>query len=115
MSLPEAFVAKFHPQRAPQMSGQMAAILAFLLELEPLTHSDSGRGLGHIVSLSTTSDGFLIANHGNEFIGSAQDLEENLRKWLLATKATKDERKIWQSLIDRKVSATPGCYRPTLL
>ena len=114
MALDDRFVGKFHPRRAPQMSGLMVALLEYLLDQERTTTSESGRGLGHIVSLATTSDGILLANNGNEHIGPLSDFQRNLDSWLDATGATADERATWQAILDSKIEVAPGCRRVVL-
>lgn len=70
MSLTE----KLHPDRFTDMSGKMAAIVAYVIG-EPWTEPA-------ITALSVASDGFVTTEA--EFMGEAADLDRNLLNLLVA-------------------------------
>ena len=67
---------KLHPSRFTAMSPKMAAIVAFILGEQWTVPT--------INSLTITSDGILLTALGNEVIGSAADLENNLARLMVA-------------------------------
>ncbi len=69
---------KLNPARFPGMSSKMVAIVTYVLGMEPLTNP-------HIVELTVTSDGFLLARNEGEigfdnFLGSIEDYKANWEK-----------------------------------
>ena len=91
---------KRHPDRFTEMSGKMAAIVAYVLEeawSEPA-----------ITSLSVTADGHVTADH--EFLGTAADLDRNLLDLLLAAELTADER----AEFERRYRERVDDWRPVL-
>ena len=74
----ESVKKKLNPARFPGMSPKMVAIVTYVLGMKPLTSP-------HIVELTVTSDGFLLARNDGEigfdnFIGEADDYKENWEK-----------------------------------
>ena len=72
------------------MSPKMAAIVAFIIGLEPVTKPS-------INGLYVTSDRFVLAQLTgdigyNEFIGAESDLDQNFRNLMNAAKLTKNQR-----------------------
>lgn len=69
---------KLNPERFPGMSPKMVAIVTYVLGMKHLT-------LPHIVELTVTSDGFLLARNDGEigfdnFLGTAEDYKANWEK-----------------------------------
>jgi hypothetical protein len=76
LTLQDSVAAKVHPQRFPNMSGKMAAILGHLLNQ---TWTDPA-----MVELVITSDGFLLGRHEGEItckrlLGAESALRDNLK------------------------------------
>ena len=72
---------KLHPSRFSEMSPKMAAIVAFLVGEEWTNPT--------IRTLSITSDGYVVSD--KHFIGTAEDLENNLEALIHAAELTEDE------------------------
>lgn len=87
---------KLNPARFTAMSGKMAAIVGFILG-ETWTSP-------RIWSLSITSDGFLLANGANEFIGSADDLADNIARLMDAADLDPSERAEFSRLYRSRVN-----------
>jgi hypothetical protein len=88
-----ALAQKLHPGRFPGMSGKMAAIVGYVLG-EKWTEPA-------IPSLSITSDGFVVTM--DSLIGTADDLERNVRNLLNVAGLTDEERAEWDRLYWTKV------------
>ena len=98
----EALKKKLFPRRFPSMSGQMAAIVGFVLG-EQYTDPE-------IAELQVTSDGGVLARHRgdfgcNDFIGAEVDLQNNWIRLLDAAGLTTEERNEAQQLWRRRVRA----------
>ena len=96
MSLTE----KLHPARFTDMSGKMAAIVAYVIGVswtEPA-----------ITALSVTSDGFITTE--SEFMGEAADLDRNLLNLLVAAELSDEERAEFECLYRERVDD----WRPVL-
>lgn len=91
--------------RARDMSPKFAAMLEFLIQV-PLPQRAVSPAFE---SLCTTSDGFLIGN--GDFLGSATDLQANLKRWMDAVGVTAEERPVFQAMIDVNMGVPHGCYR----
>ena len=96
MSLAE----KLHPDRFTDMSGKMAAIVAYVIG-EPWTEPE-------IIALSVTSDGFVTTEA--EFMGEAADLDRNLLNLLVAADLSNAERAEFERLYRERVDD----WRPVL-
>jgi hypothetical protein len=92
---------KLRPDRFTQMSGRMAAIVAYILG-ESWTEPA-------IRALSVTSDGFVTTDE--EFLGEAADLDRNLLNLLIAADLTVDERAAFERLYRKRVDD----WRPALV
>jgi len=86
----ETLAEKLHPSRFTDMSGKMAAMVAYILGE---TWTDP-----QIISLSITSDGYLLGRDtergfdtGGRFLGCAADLYTNLRNLFEAAELTPAE------------------------
>ena len=93
--------AKLHPRGFTEMSGKMAAIVAYVLA-EHWTKPE-------LVEMHVTSDGFVTARRAgdvgcNEWIGSAQDLERNVSTLLNVADLTPEERQKWEELYRLRVT-----------
>jgi len=100
--LPKELVAKVHPKRGAGISGKFAAILGFLLD-EKCTEPA-------IAELHVTSDGGVLAMHEgdigcNDFIGTVNDLERNLKGWFAAVGCTPDELRLLQNATTAKITS----------
>ena len=92
--------SKLQPDRFSEMSGKMAAIVAYILG-ESWTDPE-------IAALSVTSDGFVLTDA--EFFGEAADLDRNLLNLLVAAEVTPDERADFERLYRERVDD----WRPVL-
>ncbi len=84
---------KLRPTRFTEMSGKMAAIVAFILG-ESWTDPE-------IVALAVTSDGFVTTE--SEFFGEASDLDRNPLNLLVAADLTTNERAEFERLYQERV------------
>jgi hypothetical protein len=91
---------KLNPDRFSEMSGKMAAIVAYILA-ESWTEPE-------ITALSVTSDGFVLTDA--EFFGEAADLDRNLLNLLVAADVTREERSEFERLYRERVDD----WRPVL-
>ncbi|KKN20132.1 hypothetical protein LCGC14_0938750 [marine sediment metagenome] len=92
---------KLHPRGFTEMSGQMAAIVAYILE-EHWTDPE-------LAELHITSDGFVLGRQAgdvgcNAWIGSVQDLERNVATLLRVAELTPEQCQRWQELYRRRVT-----------
>ena len=92
---------KLHPRRYTEMSGKMAAIVAYILG-EHWTKPG-------IAELAISGDGFVLAREEgdvgcNNWIGMAQDLERNVSNLLAVAELTPEERREWRALYRSKVT-----------
>ena len=79
----KAFAERISPRQfnfSPMMTAIVGAIIGF-------DYGVRNRKGGHLTSISITSDGFLVASStassgGGAFLGTAEDMERNLREWL---------------------------------
>lgn len=95
--------------RATDMSPAFAAMLEFLIQV-PLPERTVQPA---IMSLCTTSDHFLIGN--GDFLGSSDDLERNLRRWVEATGLEEGyETESFQAMIDANMGVPTACHRVTI-
>ena len=96
-----ALQRKLHPQRFPNMSGQMCAIVGHVLGLDVTEPA--------IREIVITADGFVLARHEgdcgmNHFLGAADDLHNNWERLLdCATDLTKEERIAARVLFGKRV------------
>ena len=81
--------------REVQTSGQMMFCVCQVLGTDWVTCDHAGGGM------SITSDGFVVS--GSLFIGSADDLERNLRGFLNAAEVNEDERTLFGAMYSQKV------------
>jgi hypothetical protein len=91
---------KLHPKRFPKMSGQMAAIVAFLIDAQVTRPT--------IVELVVTSDGFVLAGVDddlgtNHFIGTYSDLIRNWCALIAVAGLTTSERIAAEALFAGKI------------
>ena len=70
---PKTLAEKLNPNRFTEMSGKMASLVAYVLGVEWTNPSHSP---GSIV---VTSDGHMLAQHGNEYFDKLSEFERNLR------------------------------------
>ena len=96
----DTLAQKLHPRRFPGMSGEMAAIVAYVLG-EDWTEPE-------IAELAVTSDGAVLARTDGDvgmsaFIGSAQDLDMNVSNLLAVVGLTEQERAAWGALYSARV------------
>lgn len=84
---------KLRPDRFTAMSGRMAAIVAFILG-ETWTDPE-------IAWMSVTPDGYVSTE--SDFIGSASDLDRNLRSLLSAAGLSPAERAEFDDLYSMRV------------
>ena len=94
MASANSLAEKLNPGRFTAMSGKMAALVAYVLE-EHWTNPA-------IAELVISSDGFVLAREAgdvgcNDFIGSAEDLERNVRNLLDAAELLPEEADAWHS------------------
>lgn len=89
----DSLVKKLNPNRFSAMSGKMAAIVGYVLGEE---WTEPG-----IAWMSISSDGFVTTE--SVFIGSAEDLEDNLTKLYQASGLTTPEIKEFNALYRSKV------------
>ena len=87
---------KLHPGRFPGMSPKMAAIVSYVLGEGEWTDPA-------IQEMAIASDGGVLAGHVgdvglNDFIGSAEDLERNVRNLLDVAGLTDEERAEWDRI-----------------
>lgn len=80
---------KLHPQRYPNMSGKMAAVVGYILGEE--------WSKPRIAELVITSDGWVLARDEGQIgfgtiVGTVMDLERNWSNLLRAAGLTDDER-----------------------
>lgn len=95
--------------RASDMSPAFAAMLEFLIQVPLPTRTVKPS----IMSLCTTSDHFLIGN--GDFLGSSDDLEDNLRNWCGAVGlASGYETESFQAMIDANMGVPTACHRVTI-
>ena len=92
---------KLNPKGFTEMSGKMAAIVAYVLG-EHWTNPE-------LAELHVTSDGFVLARKAgdvgcNEWIGSVQDLERNVATLLQAAELTPEQCQNWEELYRRRVT-----------
>ena len=113
MTLQDSVAAKLHPQRFPNMSGKMAAILGHLLNQ---TWTDPA-----MVELVITSDGFLLGRHEgeptcNRFLGTESALRGNLKKLITLPEVelTGEEKEYVMKLFSR-ISRMKGKKPATVL
>ena len=97
---PMSLAEKLHPDRFTDMSGKMAAIVAYVIG-EPWTEPE-------IIALSVTSDGFVTTEA--EFMGEAADLDRNLLNLLVAADLSNAERAEFERLYRERVDD----WRPVL-
>jgi hypothetical protein len=84
----EQLIAKLHPDQFSEMSGKMAAVVAYILEerwTEPA-----------IAELVVTADGLVLAHREDdpsapEIIGQESDLDRNLMSLIEAAGLTQEE------------------------
>ena len=84
----DSLVEKLHPQRFPNMSGMMSAIVGCILGQEftdPQMHGLSISADGYVQSMET-------------FIGSAEDFERNIASLLSHAGLTPEEQAEWDRL-----------------
>jgi hypothetical protein len=74
---------KLDPRRASGASGKFIAIMARLLDIEPITNPA-------INEIAITSDGFLILD--GSFEGTYSDFIRNIKDWCNAVKLTPAEK-----------------------
>lgn len=91
---------KLHPSRFTEMSGKMAAIVAYILN-ETWTEPA-------ITDMCITSDGYVLAQHEddigmNQIIGSAEDLKRNWAALLTAAGLDDEEKAEAQRLFDARI------------
>lgn len=101
-SVNETLTQKLHPGRFPGMSAKMAAIVGCILDREFTRPS--------IVELVVTSDGCVLARHGddigyNEFIGTRLDLERNWNRLLEVAELTDSERQLARRMYRQHITA----------
>jgi len=94
MASADGLTEKLDPGRFTEMSAKMAAIVAYVLE-EHWTNPE-------IAELVITSDGAVLARIDgdvgcNNCIGSAEDLERNVRNLLAAAELPSEEADAWHS------------------
>ncbi len=94
-SVTDSLSSKLHPSRFTAMSGKMAAIVGCILG-ESWTRPP-------IRNLTITSDGGLLANDGNEFIGSADDLDRNLARLIRVAGLTPAEKATFARLRQARI------------
>lgn len=92
---------KLHPSGFTEMSGKMAAIVAYVLG-EHWTEPE-------LAEIHVSADGFVLARQAgdvgcNEWIGSVQDLERNVATLLRAAELTPEQCQNWQELYRRRVT-----------
>ncbi len=92
---------KLHPSGFTEMSAQMAAIVAYILEED---WTDPG-----LAELHVTSDGFVLGRQAgdvgcNAWIGSVQDLDRNVSNLLHVADLTPEERQKWEELYRARVT-----------
>jgi hypothetical protein len=95
---------KLHPARFPNMSGKMAAIVAYILNQTWTSPS--------IIELMVTSDGHLLACHEgdcgcNDYLGWASDLEANWNRLLDVAGLSPAERKEAEAAFEQAMGMTP--------
>lgn len=94
---------KLHPDRFTEMSGKMAAIVAYVLGEE---WTDPA-----IQWMSVSSDGYVTTDA--DFLGDAADLDRNLRKLLIAAQLSPDEREEFAQRFRQRVDDhRPAAERP---
>jgi hypothetical protein len=91
---------KLHPKRFPKMSGQMAAVVAFLIDQQVTRPA--------IVEIVVTSDRFVLAGVDddvgtNHFVGTYGDLVRNWLALLAVAGLTRDERIAAETLFASKI------------
>lgn len=84
---------KLHPDRFSEMSGKMAAIIAFVLAED---WTDPA-----IRWMSVSSDGYVTTD--SDFLGDAADLDRNIRKLLIAAQLSPAEREEFAQLFRERV------------
>jgi hypothetical protein len=100
MNVNKMLIEKLHPRRFPGTSGKMIAIVGFILG-QDWTNP-------RISEMTITSDGFVMARQQgdvgmNVFVGSAADLDRNLRNLLDAACLLPDEKASVMRLFRTKV------------
>lgn len=101
----EKLAAKVNPHTL-SYSPKMAAIVGALIGFDYGARDSRGGKLG---SISITSDGFVVASStssdgGGAFIGSADDLRDNLARLLNDASLTVAERKQFDKLVNSRLS-----------
>lgn len=96
IGLLQSLQKKLHPGRFSAMSPKMAAIVGFIVGCTWTKPN--------IVSLTITSDGFLLTDYGNQLIGTASDLERNWSKLLEVADLTAEEEELASELFREKIS-----------
>ena len=89
----EALVQKLHPRRFTEMSSRMAAIVGYVLGQEWTNPT--------IAWLSVTVDGHVVSD--STFIGSAEDLDRNVRTLLEVADLSPEELAEWKRRYVAKV------------
>lgn len=94
---------KLDPRRFSAMSGKMAGILACILR------TDRWETRPAIAELIVTSDGGLLARHAgdigaNDFIGSVEDLDSNLRRLVRVAGLTQAEQRLFRRLRTQNIT-----------
>jgi hypothetical protein len=97
----EDLAQKLHPRRFTAMSGKMAAILGYVLDQQWTSPE--------LAEPAITGDGFVLGRRSddigcNEWIGTAEDLERNVRNLLDAAELDSAERVEWRRLYTAKVT-----------
>ena len=97
----DGLAVKLHPNRFPNMSGKMAAIVAYVLG-EHWTDPE-------LAELAITSDGLVLGREDgdvgcNTVIGSAEDLGRNVRFLITMAGLTDEERAEWDRLYRTRVA-----------
>ena len=98
----EGLERKLDPRRFTAMSGKMAAIVGFILNTERWVTEPA------IGGLLVTSDGGVLARHAgdigfNDFMGSAADLDDNLRRLVRAAELTPAEQRLFRQLSKQRI------------
>lgn len=94
---------KLHPDRFTEMSGKMAAIIAFVLGED---WTDPA-----IQWMSVSSDGYVTTD--TDFLGDAADLDRNIRKLLIAAQLSPEEREEFARMFQERVDDhRPAPERP---
>jgi hypothetical protein len=105
----EDLAQKLHPRGFTAMSGKMAAIVGYVLDQEWTTPQ--------LAELAITGDGFVLGRRSddigcNEWIGSAVDLERNVRNLLDSAELDSAERTEWGHLYRTKVTDWRNGHNP---